>query len=174
MFPRVLLMGIAVLVALPLHADDDSKPDDTLSVVQGEWRGTLTYRDYGKPDKLVKLPTKLYAALSSPNELVLHYVYDDGPGKTVYSYERMKFDFAKGELTWISGLSKKSESVSRIIANVQVGDLRRLVFERDSEKGKDQFTTELGGKDFSLKKEEIDAKGSVLFRNKYEFRRPGA
>ena len=88
----------------------DAKPEPTFAAIQGEWRGTLAYRDYNQtsqkaasasanaPEKMVTPNTTLFLALAAPNALTLHYVFDDGPGKTVYSYERMNFDFEKNEL----------------------------------------------------------------------------
>jgi hypothetical protein len=46
-------------------------PDPSLAAVQGEWVGTLTYRDYSQPDKMVTLPTRVFIALGAPSELVL-------------------------------------------------------------------------------------------------------
>ena len=91
MFRRCFLVVFAASLSLPAAALYDPKPVGDLSLLQGEWRGTLTYNDYSRPGKLVTLPTTLFAALASPSDLTLHYVYDDGPGKTVHSYERMTF-----------------------------------------------------------------------------------
>ncbi len=90
----------AAFAAWPVAAQYPPSPDATLAAVQGAWRGTLTYRDDARPDRNVVLATRLHAALVAPTELALHDVFDDGPGKTVHSYERMAFDFAGGTVTW--------------------------------------------------------------------------
>jgi hypothetical protein len=66
----------------------------------GGWDGSLTYRDYQKPDQLVTLKSSMIVSPSAPDELTLYYEFDDGPGKTVYSDERMKFDLPAGQLVW--------------------------------------------------------------------------
>jgi hypothetical protein len=65
----------------------DPKPLADIVPMQGEWKGALTYNDYSAPGKLLTPPTRLFVALSAPNEVTLHYAFNDGPGKTVYSYE---------------------------------------------------------------------------------------
>ena len=152
----------------------DPKPDDALAAVQGEWKGSLTYRDYSKPDRLVTLPTKLFVALASPNELVMQYVFDDGPNKTVYSYERMKIDFEKNQLTWATGSGEKPASTYRITASTLARGMRLINFERNDDKeGKtiQRYSMELGSSVFRLEKSEVDAVGNAVFRNKYEFTR---
>lgn len=96
---------LAALLLLPCTASAlyDPAPADALAAAEGVWTGTLTYRDYSDPDREVTLPTRLFVTLGAPDELVLHYIYDDGPGKTVHSYERMRFDTAAGTLLWRSG-----------------------------------------------------------------------
>lgn len=52
----------------------------------GQWRGTLTYRDY-RSDARVMLPTS--ASIAGPSgALLIDFVYDDGPGKIVRSSDR--------------------------------------------------------------------------------------
>ncbi|MGH8238576.1 MAG: hypothetical protein ACREXP_16350, partial [Steroidobacteraceae bacterium] len=107
MHARSILVAAACLWAGAASALYDPAPDAAFAAVQGAWKGSLTDRDYSKPDRLVTLPTRLFVALGSPNQLVLHFVFDDGPAKTVYSYERMQFDFASNELTWSSVLNQE-------------------------------------------------------------------
>jgi hypothetical protein len=165
---------LAIFWASSVFALYDPKPDEALAAAQGEWQGLLTYRDYSKPERLVALSTRLFVALSAPNELVLHYVFDDGPSKTVFSYERMTFDFANNQVTWWSGTTEKSVSVHRITSNSAEGDVRRLTLEkRDGEKI-DRHTLELSPRKFRLAKDEVSFVGVSSFRNKYEFSRPGA
>ncbi|MEQ1518987.1 MAG: hypothetical protein ABL931_21115, partial [Usitatibacteraceae bacterium] len=76
---RTLACAFAFLVSSNAMALYDPKPLEDVSIAQGEWRGTLTYNDYSRPGKLVTLPTRLFAAMASPTELVLQYIFDDGP-----------------------------------------------------------------------------------------------
>jgi len=171
---RAVLAVLTGLASGSARALYDPKPDEGLSAVQGEWVGALTYRDYGAPDRLVTLPARLYVALGAPNELVMHYVFDDGPSKAVFSYERMGFDFAGGQVTWTSGISKPSVSVYGITSDTAVGLGRRLSFERRQNTEIERYGMALSARALALTLEEVHADGQVVFRNKYEFLRAGA
>ena len=175
MIRRLVAILIACCVALPAYALYDPKPDPSLAATQGEWTGSLMYRDYRRPDRMVTLPTRLFVALSAPDTLVLHYVFDDGPGKTVYSYERIRFDFAKNELGWVTGDEARSETTYRIVSTERTADTTRIVFEGpgkgDAASGKVRFTIELGAQRVTQKKEEIDAAGGIVVRNTFTFGR---
>lgn len=60
-------------------------------VLAGNWQGTLEYRDY-QTDRRVTLPTLLNVTAAGGGVLSLSYTYDDGPGKTVRSTERVTID----------------------------------------------------------------------------------
>ncbi|RZL36886.1 MAG: hypothetical protein EOP35_10025 [Rubrivivax sp.] len=167
---RLLLTGLVSLGARPAFALYDPKPDGALAAVQGEWRGALTYRDYSEPKRMVTLPTRLLIALSAPDELVLHYAFSDGPAKTVYSYERMRFDVAGREVTWASGQDAKA-AVYRITADDTTGEVRSLLFERRDGSQVNRFTMRLSALALTLAKDEIDDAGVASFRNKFEFSR---
>ena len=168
--PLGVLSFLCAFTTLALY---DPKPDGALSAVQGEWKGSLTYRDYSEPHSLVTLPTRLFVALSAPNELVFSYVFDDGPAKTVFSYEQMNFDFTNHVVTWTSGTDKKSVSVCRITTNGAAGDTRKLVFERKDGNQTNRFTMELSPRALKLDKNEVSPDGAIVFRDKFEFLRPG-
>jgi len=60
----------------------------------GAWVGTLEYRDFSEPatsTKRVKLPTWLNVDASGA-DLKFHYVYDDGPAKTVEETSLIRID----------------------------------------------------------------------------------
>lgn len=59
-------------------------------MLTGSWTGTLQYRDY-RSDKRVTLPTQLEIG-GIGGELTFAYTYDDGPGKTVRSQDRITID----------------------------------------------------------------------------------
>jgi hypothetical protein len=170
---RLVFVLCAVLAFGSAQALYDDKPAAALSVAEGAWQGTLTYRDYSHPDRTETLPTRLFVALGAPGTLVLHYVYDDGPGKTVHSYESMAFDFAKGEVTWISGSDKKEQFTARVVSIARLADVQRLIFERTTESGKDRYTLDLASGAFALQHEELDGSGASMLRNRHEFKRAG-
>jgi hypothetical protein len=171
---RTAIAILATMCAGSVFALYDPKPDEVLSAVQGEWKGSLTYRDYGKADRLVTLPTRLFVALSAPNELVFHYAFDDGPSKTVFSYERMNFDFNNNQLSWSSGTAEKSLSTFQITSNISEGGTRRLTFEGRNGEKTDRYTMVLSPRELRLAKDEVGVNGTPLFRNKYDFSRSGA
>jgi hypothetical protein len=168
---RALLSGMAALVAGPAFALYDAKPEQSLAAVQGEWHGSLTYKDYGNPRQVVTLPTRLYVALGAPVELVLHYVFDDGPSKTVHSYERMTFDFPGGKVRWVTGEVAKVADCA-IVSDVTSDPGRTLVFERSDEGRVKRFTMVLASGSLQLGEEEVGPDGGASFRNRYAFARP--
>lgn len=170
---RLAVFVMLVLVTGRVFALYDPVPDPVLAGVQGEWRGSLTYRDYSRPDKLVTLPTTVFVALAAPDELVLHFIFDDGPSKKVFSYDRMKFDLTVRTLSWASGPADKPPQVHDVTSVVTDGTSRDMVFERPDGEKKARFTLLLSPVKLQLKKEEISSTGEITFRNRYEFVRPG-
>lgn len=159
----ILCFGSGSAVALYNPA-----PDAGLAVVQGEWTGTLTYRDYSQPDKMVTLPTRLFIAMGSPNELVLHFFYDDGPSKTVYSYERMQFDFTAKELTWSSLGDEDPPTKCRISEQAPEQPAGRRMTCEHADKGQtERYKLVLTPTRLAISKEEIDASGKSVLRNQY-------
>lgn len=174
MHRSIALIAIVTLFCSPAAvALYDAPPDAALAAAQGEWRGTLTYRDYSTPDRLVTLPTRVFVALAAPNQIVLHYAFDDGPGKTVFSYEAMTFDLSAKQIVWTSGSDKKETSTLGLISSTQEGAaVRQLIFEQTAETKIERFTMEVGANKLSLRKDEIAADKSVTNRNQYTFSRP--
>ncbi len=163
---------LAGTAALPALAASEPQPDPVLARVLGEWRGTLTYRDYSAPDRLVTLPTRLFVSAVAPDEVALHFIYDDGPGKTVYGYERMRFEFASQTLLWISGAVEKTALVGRIVSSDSAGGLNRYVVDTTKDRALTRYTFELGATALTMNKDEVDATGKAVMRNRYAFRRP--
>jgi hypothetical protein len=170
---RTLLVVVSVLASLPAYALYDPKPAAELSGMQGEWRGQLTYDDYSEPGHRVTLPTTLFAALSTPNALTLHFVFDDGPGKTVHSYEQLTFDFALGQVAWSSGGEKPEVQTLRIVSKSQEGDRVRVEFASDEPGHEAVHSLAVDTTQLTLKKEEVDGNGARHFRNEYRFQRAG-
>lgn len=162
---------LAGAIGLPAWAAYDPKPEPPLAAVLGEWRGTLTYRDYSAPDRMVTLNTKLFVSAVAPDEIALHYAYDDGPGKTVYSYERMRFEFASSTLLWISGAVEKTALVGRIVSSDSATGVNRYVVDTTKDRALTRYTLEFGARSLTLKKDEIDAAGTAVMRNRHAFTR---
>jgi hypothetical protein len=168
---RGAIVGLLVLGIGPAFALYDPKPDEALSAVQGEWLGSLTYRDYSEPKRLVTLPTRLFVALGAPDELVLSYVFDDGPAKTVFSYEKMRFNATAHQVSWSSGPDAKV-AVYDITSDTAKNSVRTLVFEQRERGELKRFTMSLSAHSLTLAEDEVDSSGVQSFRNKYEFVRP--
>lgn len=166
------LLVAASAAALPALAAGDPKPEAVLASLLGEWRGALTYRDYSEPDKTVTLPTKLFVSLIGPDEVAMHFVYDDGPGKTVYGYERLRFEFASETLVWITGAVERTALVGRIVASSSEANLKRYVVDSTKDGSLTRYTFEFSPSSFTMKKDEVDATGKVNNRNRYTFQRP--
>ena len=72
---------------------------DLNAALQGDWVGVLEYRDYSQPatsTKRVELPTWLHVAVTGEGTETWHYVYDDGPNKTVDETATIAFDATRG------------------------------------------------------------------------------
>lgn len=167
-----LLAATALLSALPVSAAGEAKPEATLATVLGEWRGSLSYRDYSQPERIVTLPTKAYVSMIAPDELAVHLVYDDGPGKTVYAYERLRFELASDTMIWVSGAAERTALVGRVVATANEGGVRRYVVDSTKDRALIRFTFEFGPASFTMKRDEIDAAGKAVNRNRYSFQRP--
>ena len=78
----------------------------------GSWTGQLEYRDY-QTNERVFLPTWLKIAETPDRRaLVLSYVYDDGPAKTVRESVTMTLDAGKQTVTFAAKDDKASSGVS--------------------------------------------------------------
>jgi hypothetical protein len=168
MHKRTFLFSLAALATQPALALYDPKPNSLLESAAGSWKGTLTYRDYQNPDKMVVLPTRLVVSMTGPDELALYYVFDDGPGKIVYSYERMLFNVLKGELVWASGIAKPTSNTYRLIAATIVERTSKFAFEKASDSGLDRYILEISHRAWTLTKVEVKSSGVETLRSKYE------
>ena len=174
MHKRTFLFSLAALATQPALALYDPKPNSLLESAAGSWKGTLTYRDYQNPDKRVVLPTRLVVSMTGPDELALYYVFDDGPGKIVYSYERMLFRVPAGELVWISGSNKPAPSTYRITAATTADRTSKISFEKASDAEVDRYALEISPRAWTLSKLEVKASGVETLRNKYELTKSDA
>jgi hypothetical protein len=168
---RTLLLMIGTALALPARALYDPKPITVLAEAPGTWEGSLVYRDYQKPDKMVTLKTMMVVSLAAPDELVLYYVFDDGPGKTVYSYEQMKFDMAANQIIWDSGTTKPNHSEYKITSSAIQDGKSTVTFERNSDTRTDKYSLVLTKTTWSLTKFESSLGNPEILRSKYEFKK---
>ncbi len=162
--------GLGSAATVPAFALYDPPPLTPLALAPGAWAGTLTYRDWSPPHKLVTLRCRLFVAPTAPDALALYYVFDDGPGKTVHSYEKMVFDFQAATLQWTSGTAKPVSHQHRLGA-VQAGaDTSSIPFERPTDGGGvDRHALLLSRRQWTLEKTEHPPAGAPVFRNRYEF-----
>ena len=149
---RTLLLTLGSFAVHPASALYDPKPIAFLEAATGTWAGTLTYRDYQKPDRMVTLKTVMTSSLAAPDELALYYVFEDGPGKTVYSYERMKFDLAGSQIIWNSGTSKPSRVEYKITSSTVQDGRSTLTFEKIQDTRTDEYSFEVTKKNWLLGK----------------------
>lgn len=169
MHKRTFLATLGAFAASPASALYDPKPMAFLEAGTGIWSGTLTYRDYQKPDRMVTLKTAMTSSLVAPDELALYYVFDDGPGKTVYSYERMRFDLPGRQIIWNSGIAKPSRVDYRITSSSEQEGRSTLAFEAPQDGRTDKYSLEITKKNWLLTKHEASAGSEDILRSKYEF-----
>ena len=167
MHKRTFLFSLAAMVTRPALVLYDSKPNGLLESATGSWKGTLTYRDYQNPDKMVVLSTRLAVSMTSPDELGLYYVFDDGPGKIIYPYERMLYNVPKGELVWISGSAKPTSTRYRVTASTTVDRTSKIAFEKASDSGADRYAFEISPRSWMLTKGEVKSSGVETLRSRY-------
>ena len=102
---KLLKMSL-LLFAATLAAQTSTPSPDSIQIrsdlrvaLVGQWVGFLEYRDYSEPatsTKRVKLPTWLTIAdAESGKTLSWHYIYDDGPTKTVEENDVVTFSPAE-------------------------------------------------------------------------------
>lgn len=165
---RHLLGSLALLAAPPAFALYEPAPLDLFKHLPGTWRGALTYRDWSPPHRLVSLPCTLYAALTSPREASLFFVFQDGPGKVVYSYDRWTVDASGDALAWVSGEDRSSYQLTKMPSDdtEQSFSLRRNL---DGKAYLQRVSVSAGS--FRLQKVEVAADGSETFMNGYELSR---
>ena len=163
-----MLLYSMLLFAAPAQALYDPPPEPAIAAVEGAWAGTLRYRDYQHPDHFETLPTRTTIVLSAPDTLTLHAIYDDGPGKTVHSYEQMTFNIKAHRLQWRYGLKADDTGSYDIVTNTSDTDCHRFTAERkeSDSKGLSRYTIALCPTQIEFVKFEIDAQGVSLERSR--------
>ena len=170
---RLLLAAVCTL-PLAVNAMYDPPPAAALAAVEGAWQGTLEYRDYQPPFKRVTLPTRLFVTASSPKELTLHYIFDDGPKKTVHSYDRLLIDTEAG-IVRFSGLKATDVTTATIVRSTTTDGVLEVIAElTQNNKGVEEVTRyrlRLGSNAFDVLKTAGPKGSEGEFRNQYSFKR---
>ena len=166
-----LLLAICATGAL---AATDPPPVEFLAGCEGKWNGSLRYRDYGAQETFVTLPTTLSATLVGPDEIAVHYVYDEGRGRMVHGYERIKIDRAAKQVRW-SGADPAETSIGEIVSITETSGGAEIVATRETTgDGKKKFMRyrfSFSAEVLLMAKDDgVDA-GSLSFRNEYRFSR---
>jgi hypothetical protein len=115
------------LAAAPLAAQSVSAAQ-IHNALLGHWVGTLEYKDYRDPSKRVTLPTIIDAVPRTAGGASLHFIYDDGPGKTVTGDDRFVIATDVRSLDW-TGVKDTLPEVFRILSVSQDGEAIRMVAE---------------------------------------------
>lgn len=171
MLRRTALLTLGAMAMSPAHALYDPKPIALLELATGTWLGSLTYRDYQRSDKMVTLDTQMTVSLVAPDELSLYYVFDDGPAKTVYSYERMKLDLGANQLVWQSGTSKPGRTEYAITSSMVADGKSQITFEKITDAYRDKYDLEISKSNWLLTKHERNPAGAEILRSKYIFKK---
>jgi hypothetical protein len=170
-----LLLAAACAIPMASHALYDPPPVAALAAIEGVWQGALEYRDYQPPFKRVTLPTRLFVTASAPKELTLHYIFDDGPKKTVHSYDRLLIDIDAGVVRF-SGLKADDVTTATIVRSATTDGVLEVVAERTQDnKGVEEVTRyrlRFGKDTFDVLKTAGPKGAEGEFRNQYVFKRP--
>jgi hypothetical protein len=116
----------------------------------------------------------MHAALLTPSDLSLYFVFDDGPGKTVYSYDRWLFDFTKGRMVWASGDDRGERTSYRIVSTSRSDEVDAVVLVSSAQGKTFRQTLEVSRRRLKLDKVEIGEDGEEVFRNGYDLSRADA
>jgi len=163
-----LMKVISVLVlAIAIAACRHSlavMPDDFTILTGPEWRGNLTYLDYGTKKK-VSIPSNLTVlqSPSDPDSYTFEYFYPDEPKANDQEVIEVSRD----------GLMIDGETV---VERSTAGGVLRIVTEKtgedDDRKALFRFTYLISPASFSLKKEvRFDGERNFLERNEYRWSR---
>jgi hypothetical protein len=142
----------------------------------GQWTGVLEYRDYQPPHGRVALPTTL-SVTPAPDApaLILRFVYNDSPHKTVKSASRLTLDLAARRLTWSDeGKPATPEDTFTLAEASASGD--ELVFEGhamdDNKPSRVRYTITTTPGSWRILKETTSDSPTFSFRHEYRFTHP--
>jgi hypothetical protein len=169
----ILTLALVALIAPSL---DDPKVAGFVAALEGDWNGTLEYRDYSN-DKRVTLPTTLEARPSvDARGARLKFRYDEGKGRFVEGTSTLRVDAAKNTLAWESEGGKPPTEYALTgldaFAKDRKGDL--VLTGLATENGatvEARLTVTREGDSLTILKETRPAGGTFAFRNAYRFQK---
>ena len=142
---------------------------DLQTLLQPNWQGTLTYRDY-QNQQLVTLATQLSAVKSTPQELTLNYVYQEPSGATVKGTDHLRLQADGTEIEWdglLMQVQRKQQLPRHTLQLVLVGE-----GQDDNRPASIRRTVLLGARHYSVRKQvRFPGDTTWLLRNEYQFRR---
>lgn len=98
------------------------RPDSPLSATIGLMRGELEYRDYGSGARVL-LPTWIHTApIGGSGAFRQRTVYDDGPGKTIYSADVLRVTGAK----WVEGGGTNEDGTPSELTTLRIVSRQRV------------------------------------------------
>ncbi|HEY1986708.1 MAG TPA: hypothetical protein VGG85_14930 [Terracidiphilus sp.] len=173
-----LLAGVVAAAAWAQSPAAGNPARDAALALSGDWTGYLEYRDYSEPatsTKRVQLPTWLTVSPSGTG-LSFHYIYDDGPRKTVDETDIVVLDAAKktytsteaghpAEVYTVAGLDQLREGHGQLVMtgtgtdNNQPAELRLTV------------TIRRNLMEWLLEERPAGSNGEFTFRHFYRFTR---
>ncbi len=148
-----------------------------LAPTVGLMRGELEYRDY-RSGAIVKLPTSMHTSpIGTTGAFRQRTIYDDGPGKTIYSTDEIRVDgnrWIEGAGT-VEGTPDTTQSTLRIVsrrpsATGQLLELRGSGTD-DNKRVEFRYTVTLGPGQFIRKKEFRQGAKEWEYRHTYRFSR---
>lgn len=169
------LVATLFALSLPLGAQSVT-PASIHSAITGHWIGTLEYKDYSNPNRRVTLPTILDAAPRDEGGAALHFIYDDGPGKTVTGGDRFILSADARALDW-TGVKEQSPEIFRVVSLLrnEDGGTIQLVAERegqdDNKPATLRETITIGKTELTILKEVRPNGTDFSFRHVYHFTR---
>lgn len=116
----------------------------------------------------------MFVAAASPTESTLHYIFDDGPKKTVHSHDRLAIDLDAGTLRF-SGLKPTDTSLAMVVSSKVVDGVLEIVAERTEQQNGAadviRYRLRLSAAVFEILKTAGPRGTEGAFRNQYSFKR---
>lgn len=175
------LLGVHLIGWLAIRSAEAATPPAISAravhaALAGSFAGALRYRDYQDSARFVVLPTELTGVLSADSTSVqLDFVYDDGPGKTVRSSDRLALDSTTTALQWGPADGRRPPSTFSV-RSLTGGDTIRLVADTEGSDDnrpatiRETISVSLGGIGI-LKEVRFAGTTRWLFRHEYTLRR---
>ena len=171
-------LSLVLFLALIAPADAVAQAPSAAQVhaaLRGRWVGTLGYKDYRRPDRRVTLPTTIEGTSAPGGGVALHFIYDDGPGKTVVDDDVFMLAADRRTLRW-SGVKDTVPATFRVLSLERTNAQGlRLVVEREGEDDNAPATLRetitIRGDTLGILKEVRPAGSPFSFRHQYALTR---